>query len=102
MALGAARPAGTGGENISHFHSVRLRLQGTGNLQMALWSMDNIRSYTITPLPMTMTTRIEPTRLSNFTEQRCAFEGKTTEIDEFVRINRIIVFAKEIFSSYPG
>lgn len=102
MALGAARPAGTGGENISHFHAVRLRVQGTGNLKMTMWSMDDERSYVIAPQPMAATTRIEPTRLMNFTEQRAALEGKTTEIGEFVRINRIIIFAKEVFSSYPG
>jgi hypothetical protein len=102
MALGAARNAGSGGENVCHFHAVRLRLQGTGNLQMAFWSMDDIRSYTIVPQPMQLMTRIEPTRLANFTEQRAAFEGKTTVINEFVKINRIIIFARPIFTSYPG
>jgi hypothetical protein len=102
MAFGAARTSGSSGENVNHFHSVRFRLQGTGNLQLALFSMDDIRSYTITPLPMSLLTRIEPTRLANLTEQRAALQGKTTVINEFVRINRIVVFVKEVFSSYPG
>lgn len=101
MPFGASRPSGSGGENVNHFTSVRLRLQGTGNLQMALWSMDDIRSTTLLPLPMALLTRIEPNRLTNFIEQRALLEGKTTVINEFVRINRIIIFAKTYGTEYP-
>lgn len=44
----------------------------------------------------------EPQRLANFTNQRVQFELKTTEINEYFIINRIIVFAKPIWSEYPG
>ena len=101
MALGASRPAGSGGEGISHFTSVRMRIQGVGNLQMAMYSMDDIRSVTMVPFPMALLTRIEPNRLTNFIEQRALLEGKTTEIGEFVRINRIVIFAKGYATEYP-
>lgn len=101
MPYGASRTAGSGGENVSHFNAVRMRLQGTGNLQMILWSADDIRSQTLVPFEMSLLTNIQPTRLANFIEQRVALEVKTTEINEFVRINRIILFAREFGSEYP-
>jgi hypothetical protein len=102
MPKGAALSEGSSGENISHFAAIRIRITGTGNLKMQVSSLDAIRSKTLVPLVMQSTNRIIPTRLVNFTEQRASFELKTTEIDEKFRINRIVIFTKEIFSSYPG
>lgn len=102
MAFGASRTSGSGGENVNHFNAVRLRLQGTGNLKMKLWSMDDMRSVDIAALPMHLTTNIQPTRPSNIIEQRVAFEFKTTEINEYLKINRIILFARQFGTEYPS
>lgn len=100
--VGAALSEGSSGENISHFAAIRIRLTGTGSLNMSVYSLDDVRSKDLVPFTMAAVTRIVPTRLVNFMEQRAAFELKTTEIDETFRINRIIIFTKEIFTSYPG
>lgn len=102
MPAGAAISEGSSGENISHFAAIRIRVNGTGSLRMAVYSLDDVRSKTLVPFTMATVTRIIPTRIVNFMEQRAAFEIKTTDIDDFFRINRIVVFTKEVFTSYPG
>jgi len=102
MGKGAAISEQSSGENISHFAAIRIRLNGTGNLKMSVFSLDDVRSKTLVPFTMAQTARIIPTRIVNFTEQRASFELKTTEMDEVFRINRIIIFQKEVFTSYPG
>ena len=102
MPKGSALSELSSGENISHFASIRIRLNGNGQLRMSVHSLDNVRSKQLVPFTMQQSTRIIPTRIVNFMEQRAAFELTTTEMDEKFRINRIVIFMKEVFSSYPG
>lgn len=102
MAKGAALSEGSTGENIQHFAALRIRMTGAGNLRLAVHSLDNIRTKTLVPLVMNTATRIIPTRLVNFSEQRAQFEIKTTDIGEYFKINRIVVYMKEMYTSYPG
>jgi len=102
MPFGSSASEGSSGENLTHITAVRLRITGAGNLQMTLSSLDNVRSKTLKPLKINNTTNIQPTRLCNFIEQRTMLEGFTTEINEIFRINRVILFVKEIYTSYPG
>lgn len=88
-------------EYVSHTAGVRLRLNGTGNLEMKLSSLDNVRSIVLKPLPMSMTPGIEPTRQCNFTSQRTLLEIKTTEKDEFMRVQKLIIFMKPTATSLP-
>lgn len=99
---GTARSSGSAGENIVHWTALRFRVQGTGNLKISLHSQDDTKETVLKPLPMSMRTAIQPTRLCNFMQQRAFFRIGTEKKDEFFRINRIIVFTKEVFSSYPG
>ena len=102
MGKGAALSEISLGENISHFAAIRIRVNGVGNLLMKIFSLDDIRSKTLVPFAMQPQNRIIPTRLVNFTEQRASFEIKTTQLDEHFRINRIVIYTKEVFTSYPG
>ena len=102
MPKGATLSERSSGENISHFTAVRVRVTGTGNLKLKIYSLDDIRNQELVALPLSSATDIIPTRLCNFTTQRASFEMKTTEMDETYRINRIVIFTKEIATSYPG
>lgn len=102
MPFGASASEGSSGENISHLTALRFRVTGAGNLKLSLYSLDEVRSSTLVPLIMTMTTNRQPTRLCNFMEQRTKLRVMTTEINEIFRINRIIFFMKETYTSYPG
>lgn len=92
----------TGGENEYHIVGVRMRVQGEGDLQLSLTDLDNTQTYNMVNLTMTPTTRIEPTRLANFQSQRTRLVGEVTEMDEWFRISRIIIFAKPVAVEYPG
>jgi len=98
----AVSGAGSSGEFVSHFAGVRMRINGTGNLTMRLLSFQEVREQVLTPFGMSLTTRVEPLRLANFNEQRAMLEGKTTEIDEYFKINRIVLLAKPIWADYPA
>lgn len=102
MAKGAATSEMSFGENISHFAAIRIRLNGVGELKMRVYSLDDVRSKQLVSFPMAVNTRILPTRIVNFMEQRASFELKTTEMNERFRINRVVIFIKEVFKSYPG
>jgi hypothetical protein len=90
-----------GDESEHHVVSVRLRVNGSGNLKLALTDLNQIQTQNLVPLPMQTLTRIEPTRLANFQSQRVRLELVTTEKDEIFRINRIIIFAKPVAIEYP-
>ena len=102
MPLGAALSEQSSGESISHYAAIRVRVNGVGQLRMTVFSLDDVRSKTLVPFTMSMTPRYAPTRLVNFVEQRAAFEFTTSNLDEKFRINRIVIFTKELYSSYPG
>lgn len=102
MPRGAALSERSSGESTSHFASIRIRVDGNGELRLAVYSLDDLRSKIMTPLTMAPRNRYSPTRLVNFVEQRASFEIKTTGIGEKFRINRIVIFSKELYKSYPG
>lgn len=91
-----------GQENILHYGGVRMRVTGTGNLRMTLTSLDDIRSTTLVPFVLQDERSREPTRLCNFVSQRAKLKIYTTAIDEVFRVNRVIVFVKELYTQFPG
>lgn len=93
---------GGGRDNIVHFTGVRMRITGSGNLKMTFFSEDDIFNQPLVPFTMQATTNIRPTRLANFQHQQAVLEGKTTEINEHFHINRILVYAKDVFTQFPG
>ncbi len=89
-------------EVINHFGAVRLRVNGSASLRMILYSLDEIRSAVLVPLPMKVQTNVEPTRLSNLTEQRAKLQITTTGLGEYFIISKIIIFVKPVAKSYPN
>lgn len=98
----AVSRGGSSGELISHFTGVRMRVVGAGELEMRLLSLDEVETVTLVPFTLTETTNREPFRLSNFNQQRAMLELKTDQIDEFFRINRIIIYATELWTDFPS
>lgn len=91
-----------GQDNIIHFNAIRMRVRGVGNLDMELKAFDDDPTAVLTAFTMTETTGKFLIRLCNFKSQRAALEFSTDEIDEIFRINKIVVFAKPLFTEYPG
>ena len=86
---------------ILHFNAVRIRVSGSGNLQLSLRSLDDVKISQLPNIPMLSSTNIDPTVLANYIDQAGQLEFKTTEIGEIFIIGRIVIFVKPIFSEYP-
>jgi hypothetical protein len=102
MPIGATTSEGSGGENIQHFSTIRFRAVGVGLLRLKVYSLDDVKTKDLVPLQLQSGTRIQPNRIVNFVEQRASFEIWTENLDEWLRINRISVYLKEIYTSHPA
>lgn len=99
-----ARKSSSGEDSEWHIVAIRMNINGSGDLQMALKSLDDAQVSNLVPFTMTPTAGriVAPTRLANFQSQRASLFCETTEIDETFRINKIIIFAKPVAVEYPG
>jgi len=91
----------TGEELVNHYGLIRLRVKGSGNLRLTLYSFDKLQSNILNPLVMNDLTSIEPTLLSNFTQQRAKLQITTTNSGEVFQISKVIIFIKPVAKSYP-
>jgi hypothetical protein len=89
-------------DNIVHYTSVRMRITGSGNLDMTMYSQDDVYSSVLVPFAMSALTNIRPTRLMNFQHQRAYLKGSTNVKSEWFKINKIVIYAKEVFVEYPS
>jgi len=89
-------------ESILHFGAVTFRLNGTGKLNLTLFSMDKAESFTAAPLNMQTVAPREPTRLVNFNQQRALYRVDTAEFDDYMKIQRIIMWVKELWTQFPS
>ncbi len=89
-------------ENILHFAGIRLRINGQGVIIPTLYSLDKIDSTIMNSMTMSTLTAREPTRLCNFVTQRAVLRLETTELNDYMKINRIIIFARPLYTQFPG
>ena len=97
----ANKKKSTGEESEYHVVGVRMRVTGVGTLNMALTDLSQVQTLNLVPFTMATSTRIEPTRLTNFQSQRTRLEGNVNVISEYFRISKIIIFAKPVAVEYP-
>jgi hypothetical protein len=102
MPKGTARPTGSSGEAISHINMVRLRVTGNGSLKLALLSQQDVSRQQLHDIPLSARTAIQPRTLANFKEQRAKLEIGTNTINDYFRINRIILYSRYFASEFPG
>lgn len=88
-------------DNINHYSSVRMRITGSGSLDMTMYSQDDTYSTTLVPFTMRSTSNIRPNRLMNFMHQRAYLKCSTNVSGEWFKINKIVIYAKEVFVDYP-
>lgn len=95
-------PKSSGGEYEHHVVGVRLRVVGDGDLRLILSDLDDTRNQHLLALNMQPVNRFEPTRLANFQSQRIRLTGNIGLINDYFRIQRIIIFAKPVAVEYPS
>lgn len=87
---------------LVHFGIVRMRVTGTGNLQLFLHSLDDAsHSNTLVSTPMQLLTNREPTTLANFIDQYGQLHILTTIEDEVFEVSKIVMFVRPVASGYP-
>ena len=86
---------------LIHFHTVRFRVIGSGNLDLEFLSLDDVNTQTITPVVMAAATNREPTILANFRDQRGRLRFSVNDIDEWFSISKIVVFIRPYQTGYP-
>ena len=86
---------------ILHFHVVRMRVIGSGNLDLVLNSLDDVNTSTLTPVPMSTATNREPTVLANFKDQRGQLRFSVNAIDEYFNISKITIYVRPLATGYP-
>lgn len=95
------RSQGSSGEAIQHFSHIRMRVIGAGTLKGKLVSLDESYYTDLPNMTLAAVTDIEPTNLTNFVSQRAGLELYTEEENEWMRVNRVIIFLKDFGSEYP-
>ncbi len=91
-----------GEDNILHFSSLRGRIRGVGILRGRIFDLDDTQSKSFPLIDMDAVTGRFVMKLVNFKSQRGCVELKTTDIDERFRINKLVIFAKPLFTEYPN
>lgn len=86
---------------IIHVNPIRLFVKGVGNLQLTLFSLDDINSESLRDVAMLSATDKAVDVLSNFKNQYVAIVGEITEFEEYFNIRDIIAFTKPSAASYP-
>lgn len=89
-------------ESILHFGAVTLRVDGIGTMRMSFISLNDAKTKTLNTFTMSASPSREPTVLANFNQQRARLRLETTAIGEYMEINRIVIWIKEVATSYPN
>jgi hypothetical protein len=89
-------------ENIYHFGGTRIRAAGSGNLRPTLFGLDDSPTQTLAVMSLTSLPTREPFFLANLVSQRARIRLQTTAINEHVRISRVIMYTKFMYTMFPA
>lgn len=89
-------------EDLTHFGATRIRVNGSGVLRQKLYGLDGVETFVLGNTIMATSPGNQPTQLANLINQRARLELQTTGINETMRINRVIIFIKPVYTSLPG
>lgn len=90
------------GGSIIHFGVVRIRVTGNGNLECQFQGFDDVLTQNLVDIAMTYPDSRIKTRLSNFQSQAGKLRVGSDTINHVGRINDISIFAKPMWTDYPG
>ena len=89
-------------DGLFHFGALRFRgLRGSGNLQIRLYSTDNIRTQDLNQLVLGPTSSKDLTVLANFNEERMSVRLRTSFFAEKFSLTGFTAYAKPLWSGRP-
>ena len=89
------------GDTQSPFNPIRIRVNGSGELQTFLFDTGQINNATLDPKTMSETSAQSINILSNFRAERACVLLMTTEKDEFFSVSNIWMYTKPTAQSFP-
>jgi hypothetical protein len=87
---------------INHFGGVKLRVVGSGSLQIQAAGEDGINSTTIPPLTLATAPGYEPDRIFNFINEKMSLRFRVSNFGEYYTINRIDIYGKPLWLRRPS
>lgn len=89
-------------EEYLHVAAIKVRVVGQGLLVPTLYGLNKLNSNTLAFINMQQTTPDEPRILAGFIDQRIMLRLEHDNINELMRVNRIIIYVKPIWTQIPG
>ena len=86
---------------IVHSVGVRYRVRGDGHMETRMWNMDRVRYQMLDEIDLSTPSSRTKTLLANFQDQGVQIQFRTTRIDEYIEMNKIVCFVKPVAESYP-
>lgn len=86
---------------VIHCGNVRMDVNGDGNLKLAVYSKFDERSKVIAPIVLEPEGSYEPSRPVNFQNQKMQLEFKTVLINEYIVLDKIVMFLKPVAGNLP-
>lgn len=86
---------------LNHYHTITLRVKGSGNLLTTLYSLEDEYSQVLKNLTLSATTSRSPTLLTNFIQEKAYLYIRVSTIDHKFEISNIIVGVKPVATGYP-
>lgn len=86
---------------IYHFAGVRLRVKGSGILQITLSGLDSVQTATIPSLTLSASPGRPLFRGFNFTSERCSVKLRTSLSSEWFNMTHFSLFYKKLWETRP-
>lgn len=86
---------------VCHFHAVRFRAVGSGELELKFYSEDLDTSVDLIPITLDASPGKQVSRLANFVNEKCALDVKLLNASEKVEVLDVKLFAGPLWMERP-
>lgn len=87
--------------DISHYAGTRIGMTGQGTIKQIFQSADYINTLQFGNVILRTSNNRSPFSLANFTDQHAALRVYMDQLDDYMRVDKIVIFAKPVFTGYP-
>jgi len=97
----ASQRISIGNNLINHFNAVRLRVVGSGALELKLFSIDETEKQSLESVILAATTNRTATKLANFKQERTSLKVSVNVIDYHFTLTHLTIFSRPTETGYP-
>jgi hypothetical protein len=87
---------------INHVAGIKLRVVGSGALQITLYGEDNVTPTTANSITLSLTPGKDFDRLVNFINEKCSFKFRVSNYQERFHFKTLTVYMKPLWLRRPG